>query len=321
MAKFERMDANYDIQSVSDELTEDMETAHKKVYDEAKARYKKAMLAAVAVLDARAVPAAPTVHVQPARPPARIVEDLRPKEKLTSTMSLEAMRAWAEQYRNFMAQNEKAFEEQGLKTARAYLTGSIDMRLATRLKTMRGEDGNLKVSDETSVEDVLKVLEGIYIEAKPLWVQRTNYFKEVQGTNENFDDFWARKMVLKDACQLNKGITAEDLDVLEILRGVHSHELRKKLLEVKNPKPNELIEIARRWQYGKDMEKQFESTVRGAKASDYRQGKDEAQKAKAAEVAEAKAKDKDKGKSSDTKTFKCWGCAKVVPTRDDLTKH
>merc|ERR1712020_163938 len=160
-----------------------------------------------------------------------------------------------------------------------------------------------------------------------LWVQRTNYFKEVQGTNENFDDFWARKMVLKDACQLNNGITAEDLDVLEILRGVHSHELRKKLLEVRNPKPNELIEVARKWQYGRDMEKQFESTARGAKASDYKQGKDEAQKAKAAEVAEAKAKGKDngkgkgKGKGSDPKKYNCWGCGKVVPTRDDLTMH
>ena len=96
-AKFEKMDANYDIQSVSDELTEDMETAHKKVYDEAKARYKKAMLATNTVLDARPVAAVPTVNVQPARPPARIVEDLKPKEKLTSTMSLEAMRAWAKQ--------------------------------------------------------------------------------------------------------------------------------------------------------------------------------------------------------------------------------
>ena len=71
------------------------------------------------------------------------------------------------------------------------------------------------------------------------------------------------------------------------------------------------------------MEKQFETTARGAKASDYKQGKDEAQKAKAAEVAEAKAKDKGKGKGkgSDPKKYNCWGCGKVVPTRDDLTKH
>ena len=120
-AKFGKMSENYDIQTQSDELTEDMETAHTKAYEEAQTRYIKTMKAVYPVLKARPAEAAPTVTVQPARPPARIVEDLRPKEKLTSTMSLEAMRAWAEQYRNFMAQNEKAFEEQGLKTARALL--------------------------------------------------------------------------------------------------------------------------------------------------------------------------------------------------------
>ena len=111
-AKFKRMDENYEIQTFSGELTDDIEKAHTKAYEEAQVRYDRAMTAVDAVLDAKpvAVAAAPTVHVQPARPPARIVEDLRPKEKLTSTMSLEAMRAWAEQYRNFMVQNDTAFD-------------------------------------------------------------------------------------------------------------------------------------------------------------------------------------------------------------------
>ena len=52
-------------------------------------------------------------------------------------------------------------------------------------------------------------------------------------------------MVLKEACQLLNGITADDLDVLEILRGVHSNKLRKELLKVQTPKPNELVKIAR----------------------------------------------------------------------------
>merc|ERR1712074_162199 len=152
---------------------------------------------------------------------------------------------------------------------------------------MRDEAGNLKITNETTVDQVIKLLESLYVEAKPLWVQRTNYFKEVQGPNESFDDYWSRKMVLKDACQLTTGITAEDLDVLEILRGVHSGELRKELLKVRNPKPNELVKVARNWQHGKEMEKLFQSTARGAKASDYRQDKNEAQQKKAKEVMEA----------------------------------
>ena len=130
-AKFDKMDANYDLQSVSDELTDEMEPAHTKAYEEAKQRYTKTMQTTNAVLDARPAEATPTVTVQAAKPPARIVEDLKPSEKLTSTMSLEAFRAWAEQYRNFMRQNKKAFEEQGLETARAYLKKAIDSKLAT----------------------------------------------------------------------------------------------------------------------------------------------------------------------------------------------
>ena len=137
--------------------------------------------------------------------------------------------------------------------------------------------------------------------------------------------------MLKDACQLTDGINAEDLDVLEILRGVHSGELRKELLKVREPKPNELIKTARNWQHGKDMEKLFQSSARGAKASTYKQDKAEAQQKKAAEVAEAKANGKGKGKGSNPngkgsdpkkpRTLKCYGCGKPWVGRDELKKH
>ena len=191
-----------------------------------------------------------------------------------------------------MRQNRKAFEEQGLGTARAYLTKAIDSKLSTRLKTMRDEAWDLKVMEDTTVEEILKLLEDLYVEAKPLWVQRTNYFKEVQGPNESFDDYWSHKMILKEACQLLNSIRADDLNVFEILHGVHSNELRKELLKVQTLKPSELVRIARNWQHGKEMEKLFQSTTRGAKASDYKQDKNEAQQKKAKEVVDAKAKDK-----------------------------
>ena len=54
-------------------------------------------------------------------------------------------------------------------------------------------------------------------------------------------------MVLKEACQLLGGISANDLDVLEFLRGVHSNKLRKELLKFWNPKPSELVQAARNW--------------------------------------------------------------------------
>ena len=88
-----------------------MDSAHTKAYEEAKQRYCKTMQTANAVLDAKPAGATPTVQ---AKAPAQIVEDLKPSVKLASTMLLEAFRAWTEQYGNFMRQNKKAFEEQGL---------------------------------------------------------------------------------------------------------------------------------------------------------------------------------------------------------------
>ena len=65
-AKFEKMDTNYDIQAVSEELTEEMEPAHTKAYENAKQRYTKTMQTTNAVLDARPAEATPTVTVQAA---------------------------------------------------------------------------------------------------------------------------------------------------------------------------------------------------------------------------------------------------------------
>ena len=65
--KCERMDKNYDLQSVSSKLTDEMEAAYTKAYDEAKQRYRKTMQATNTVLDARTVKATPTVTFQTAK--------------------------------------------------------------------------------------------------------------------------------------------------------------------------------------------------------------------------------------------------------------
>ena len=79
--KFDKLDTNYGIQTVSDELPEDKEEAHTKIYNDAKARYRKAMIAVNIILDARPVAGSQAVTV--ARPPARIIEEVKPTEKLS----------------------------------------------------------------------------------------------------------------------------------------------------------------------------------------------------------------------------------------------
>ena len=83
MAKFEKLDANY--VSQQEELTDDLEPAHTKAYEDAVQDYTKTMQMANALLDAQPTGTA-NVTVQAVCPPARIIEDLKPSEKLTSTM-------------------------------------------------------------------------------------------------------------------------------------------------------------------------------------------------------------------------------------------
>ena len=45
-----------------------------------------------------------------------------------------------------------------------------------------------KVIAESTLEETL-LLEDFYVEAKPLWMRRTNYFKEAQGPNGSFEDW------------------------------------------------------------------------------------------------------------------------------------
>ena len=87
-------------------------------------------------------------------------------------------------------------------------------------------------------------MQELYMDIKQLWVQGMNYFKAVQGTNEPFKDFWTQKTIMKENSKLEVGLLSEDLDLLELLHGVHSDKFCKELLKEKNNKIDKLIQVA-----------------------------------------------------------------------------
>ena len=132
------------------------------------------------------------------RPALRIVEDLKPQEVLSSGALLEQFRHQNRQYEAFMEQNKEAYTKQGIKFARAYFENSIDARLSTYLAILRNEEGMKKINEVTAKEMILCRMQELYMEVKPMWVQRIKYFIAVQGKNELFQDFWAHKTVIKE---------------------------------------------------------------------------------------------------------------------------
>ena len=70
------------------------------------------------------------------------------------------------------------------------------------------------------VEDILGMLEQMYLYIKSLRVQRMEFFKGSQCPNKTFEQLWSGQTMLKEQRQLREGQNSEGLDVLELLRGV-----------------------------------------------------------------------------------------------------
>ena len=119
---------------------------------------------------------------------------------------------------------------------------------------------------------------------------------------------------------MQNGLNSEDLEVLELLRGVHSEELRKELLKEKEPKIKKLLKIAHESVQRIEMDQNFNSASNacGAKAkdqSDYRKDKAEGQQQKAQDVAASKAVGSNLPKSGPKENKRiCYSCG--IPIKD-----
>ena len=131
--------------------------------------------------------------------------------------------------------------------------------MAARLLTLKNDEGVNEIMDNTPISTILKALENLYMDVKPLWVQRMEFFRTNQGPNQKFEDWWAQKTIMKENCKLQNGLNSNDLDVQELIRGVHSDDLRCELLKEKEPKPNKLIKIAREFVHWIEMGKNFKA--------------------------------------------------------------
>ena len=93
-----------------------------------------------------------------------------------------------------------------------------------------------------------------------------------------------RKLDKGRECNLDK-ITHMDIQLLELIRGMHSQRLRKEFLKEKDPTLERLLTIANNWQRSYNMDKSMEmsSTARRT-TSAYKKGKNNDWKAKVAQA-------------------------------------
>ena len=70
--------------------------------------------------------------------------------------------------------------------------------------------------------------------------------------------WWNRKLYKSWECDLEK-ITHKDIQMLEMIRGIHSQALRKEFLKEKEPILERLLTIANKWQRSADIDKNMET--------------------------------------------------------------
>ena len=128
------------------------------------------------------------------------------------------------------------------------------------------------------------------------------------------EEWWSRKCDKARECTFTT-ITADEISMLELIRGVNSTKLRQKFLKQKDPTLDKLLQIAKNWQVTEDVEKGMESAVESRKTSSYQQDKSKKWQGKSG-TDSAKGKVDNTNPNQSNQVLKCGWCGKKSHPRD-----
>ena len=128
------------------------------------------------------------------------------------------------------------------------------------------------------------------------------------------EQWWWRKLDKARECDL-QNITAEEIGMLELIRGIVNQALCREFLKQRDPTLDGLLQIAKNWQRATVVNKNMESTVdsRKTSSSNYKKGKtnDWKEKAENANKSSVKNPEKSNDKNPNDKSggkMKCNRC-------------
>ena len=156
----------------------------------------------------------------------KIDQLLKPKELLLLSMTLEEANEWFCNFRAFLKHNEQALANKDISVFRGLLNKSIKAKLSSTLRTHPDVEATTPIADRNGCLDKLREM---FLEKNPLWLRRHHYFKCIQQKEETVNDWWVKKTDKAREAQLET-ITADDIWLLELIRGVHLFKLRQEFL-------------------------------------------------------------------------------------------
>ena len=151
-----------------------------------------------------------------------------------------------------------------IKVRRAMLNACLDPKMASALRTHQRIEAETEI--DTPDTGCLDVLREVFLEKKPLWLRQHWFFQCIQTKDETVEQWWSRKLDKARECDL-RNITAEQIGMLELIRGIDNQALRREFLKQCDPTLDGLLQIAKNWQRSTDVNKNMESTVDSRKTS------------------------------------------------------
>ena len=110
----------------------------------------------------------------------------------------------------------------------------LNLKMASALRS------NKKVKDDTVIDakdptvSCLGTLRQIFLTKNPVWLRRRWHFCCMQEENKTVQQWWYRKLNKGRECDLEK-IIHKDIQMLELIREIHSQALRKEFMKEKEP--------------------------------------------------------------------------------------
>ena len=200
----------------------------------------------------------------------RIEASFKPSQILTSSNNLEEFNSWRAQFQGHYKANEKVLRTHGAEFQQNFLYSCIDSKLQNALRT----DESISQRTEIMGDDgLLAKLKAVFMKDYPLFVRRYNYSRCKQSAKEPFSEWWTKKKLKAQECELEK-VTKDDVQLMELICGVYDSKLREEFLKIKEPTLVGLVEIAEQWQSASSIEKSLSSSSSTAyKTSDYKADK------------------------------------------------
>ena len=220
--------------------------------------------------------------------PPKTNDMLKPKKPLDENMTLEAALHWFKTYKNHLELNSAMLAQQTVGVRRGILENDIDSHMAYAL------GAHPEVKEDSTMEECLDILKKIFMERNPVWVRRKAWFECVQKDNETVIQWWNRKKDIAKQCDL-KSMKDYELAMLQFMMGINRKEkkLRDEFLKQKDPKLEDLLEIARNWERSDDLNRDLDN-VKAKKAVVDRQESDDEDVVEAKKAMSNYRRDKDK---------------------------